>query len=379
MNKPLTLIAALALGSVALPGVATAQYAHAPFFDHPVELSQAYGLETIALKLDLASAFAAPYEDELIEGIEGMTGAPLARFAGTLAEKNADLADALSAALAEVAEAAEEGEDASEAIAEARELLDQAYAAVIPQALRNDPAFVGGIIITLLLAEEGVAEGYEEAVEGQEPWEYPNGWVALQRVNVLWDEVKGAATEQHLADAQEMLDLLATLYPQATPPESVAGLNPEEAESPSQRLGGIVETVVDADLYPGRDLPRLSGHIAELTEAACALYPDRDEVAAETIYAVHDLYAAHLADVAGLFAPELQEEADELFGAMIVAEDDDDDEAGEGADDQSAATAEADDDADAEQDQDDDAQVSAAQACTELSEAFTQLRTALGG
>lgn len=370
MTRPINLLAALLLGTVSLPGVAVAQqYANSPFYEHTVDLSRAYGLESIGLRLDLAAAFKAPYDDELIETIEGVTGPAFARFEGTLEERNPELAKSLSAALHEVSEAVEEGEDPTEAIAEARELLEQAYGVVIDADLRANPAFKGGIILNLLLAEEGVAEGYEEAVENNEPWEYPNGWAALQRVKALWNEVKVSADPEHVADGQEMLDLLDTLYPQAQPPASVAGLNPEEAESPSQRLGGIVETVVNADLYPGRDLARLVGHLGELTASACAVYPKEDEVAAETIYAVFDLYSAHVEQVAGLFSPEVQERASGLFGAMIAADDDDDDDGEE------AATTEAsNDDGD-----DDDVALSAVEACGELAEAFTELKTVFGG
>jgi len=367
MMKRSSFIAALALGSVCLPASAFAQYTNDPFYDHTVQLSQAHGLESIGLRLDLAAAFTAPYDGELVETIEGMTGTPLARFNGTLAESNPELAQALAAALHEVSEAVEDGVDATAAIAEARELLEQAYSAVISVTLRDDPAFNGGIIINLLLAEEGVAEGLEEAVENNEPWEYPNGYVALQRVKALWQEIKGTATEERLGDGQEMLDLLDTLYPQAEPPTSLAGLNPEEAEGPAQRLGGIVEEVVNADLYPGRDLPRLVTHLAEVTAAACAVYPEQAEVAAETIYAVYDLYAAHVEQVAGMFAPEVQDEASELFEQLIAAGDDDDDEAAEGAATEGAVSA------------DDDVALSAVDACGELAEAFAGLKSALGG
>ena len=359
-------VAAIAMASVCLPQTAFAQYANDPFFDHTVPLSQAYGFESIGLGLDLAAAFSAPYDDELVETVEGVTGAAHARFAGTLEKQDAALATALAAALHDVAEAVEEGEDAGAAIAEARNLLAKAYETVVPAELRDNAAFKGGLMIDLLLAEDGVAEGYEEAAENDEPWEYPNGWVALQRVKALWGEVSGGASAEHLTDGQEMLDLLDTLYPQSAPPESVAGWNPEEAEGPSQRLGGIIETVVDANLYPGRDVPRLIGHLGELTKAACAAYPDSDEIAAETIYAVYDLYAANVEGVAGMFAPEVQEHASDLFGDMIAAGGDDDDDDAETA---GTETAQADDDDD----------LSAGDACGQLATAFGELKTAFGG
>ena len=162
-------ISALALSAALWPTAGLAQYAAQPFFDNTVALSQAYGLESIGLRLDLATTFEAPYDEELVETIEGVTGAPLERFEATLTAADAELARDLREALQEVVEAAEEGEDTSAAVAQARELLAQAYEVVIPADLRETPAFTGGILIQLLLAEEGVAEGYEEAVEDNEP------------------------------------------------------------------------------------------------------------------------------------------------------------------------------------------------------------------
>lgn len=359
-------ISAIALSVAMLPSAGFAQYSGDPFFDNTVALSQAYGLESIGLRLDLASTFDVPYDDELVETIEGVTGGALERFEGTLAAADAELAQNLRAALEEVAEAAEEGEDTSAAVEEARALLAQAYDVVIPQDLRGTPAFTGGIMIQLLLAEEGVAEGYEEAAEGNEPWEYPNGWVALQRVKALWSEIEADASEQHAADALEMFEVLDGLYPEAQPPESVAGWNPEEAEAPAQRLGGIVETVVDANLYPGRDAARLSGHLVTLAGEACTVYDEDEAVARETLYALYDLYDGELAGVASLFVPEDEETASDMFGILIGAGDDDDDDDDAGA--------EADDD-----DDDDDVTLSGAEACGELQTALTNIQGAFGG
>src|SRR5690606_9280149 len=352
-------ISAIALSVAMLPSTGFAQYSGDPFFDNTVALSQAYGLESIGLRLDLASTFDVPYDDELVETIEGVTGGALERFEGTLAAADAELAQNLRAALEEVAEAAEEGEDTAAAVEEARALLAQAYDVVIPQDLRGTPAFTGGIMIQLLLAEEGVAEGYEEAAEGNEPWEYPNGWVALQRVKTLWSEIEADASEQHAADALEMFEVLDGLYPEAQPPESVAGWNPEEAEAPAQRLGGIVETVVDANLYPGRDAARLSGHLVTLAGEAWTVYDEDEAVARETLYALYDLYDGELAGVASLFVPEDEETASDMFGILIGAGDDDDDD---------DAGAEADDD-----DDDDDVTLSGAEVCGELQTALTNI------
>ncbi|WMT87504.1 hypothetical protein NO932_02565 [Pelagibacterium sp. 26DY04] len=357
-------ISAIALSLALAPATGFAQYSGDPFFENTVALSQAYGLESIGLGLDLASEFEAPYDDELVETVEGITGASLERFEGTLATTDAELAQNLRAALEAVAKAAEAGEDTSASVEEARALLIQAYDVVIPENLRGTPAFTGGVMIQLLLAEGGVAEGYEEAAEGNEPWEYPNGWVALQRVKALWSEIEADASEQQVADAQEMFETLDGLYPQAQPPESVAGWNPEEAEAPAQRLGGIVETVVDANLYPGRDAARLAGHISALASEACAAYGENEAVARETLYALYDLYDGELAGVASLFVPEDEETASDMFGALIGTGDDDDDE--EGAEDTEV------------EGDDDDAGLSGGDACSALQTALTNIQGAFG-
>jgi hypothetical protein len=347
-----------------VPTTSFAQYASSPFYDHTVALSQAYGIEALVLRLDLATEFSAPYDDELAETLEEVTGPDYARFKGTLGQQDPALAADLATALAEVAEAVEAGIDVTEAVTTARELLAKAYAAIIPAEVRDTDAFTGGVMLNLLLAEGGVAEGYEEAVENAEPWEYPLGWAALQRVKALWTDVAAAATPQQLEDGEEMLAQLDTLYPQAEP-GSMVGLNPEEAESPSQRLGGILETVVNADLYPGRELPRLAAHLATVTEEACAIYAEQPEIAAETIYAVYDLYDAHLADVAGLFAPEAEEQAGTSFAALISADDGDDEREAEAS-------------GDAEEEEGEE-QRTAAESCTQISETLMALKTALGG
>ncbi|MAN76780.1 MAG: hypothetical protein CML24_06210 [Rhizobiales bacterium] len=360
-------ISAIALSTTLWAGQGFAQYSSAPFFDETVALSQAYGLESIGLRLDLAAAFSAPYDDELLETIEGVTGSSLTRFEGTLTAADPELAQSLRAALETVAETAEDGDDAGAAIEEARALLSEAYDTVIADDVRGTPSFTGGLLLQLLLYDDGIAEGYEEAAEGNEPWEYPNGWVALERVKALWSELEADASEQQVVDVEEMFAVLDELYPQVEPPESVAGWNPEEAEAPAQRLGGILETVVDADLYPGRDTARLSGHLAMMVSETCATYETDEAVAQETLFALYDLYGGELEGVAGLFAPEDAETASEMFESLIGVEDDDDDEGAEGK---------GDDDQDED---DDDESVAGSEACGELETALTNIQTAFGG
>lgn len=360
-----------AISSIALAASPVlAQYGSKPFIDNTVQQSQARAFELAGLRLDIAEALPGEMDDEFIEQIEGLEG-DFARFGGTLAAANSELAEELDEAFEVVVAAVGKGSDASAAIAVARTLLADAYAAVIASEAQAEPAFKAAVLADLLLGEPGVAEGYEEA--GEEPYAFSLGWAALARANTLWDEISADADSAQRADGDEMLEFIATLYPGAEPPEQFTG-NPEEAESPAQRLVGIIETMVDADLYPGRDQASLATHLADLTGPACEAYAaGNNAVAAETIYAVQGHYADHLGELTNLFEPELHEEVQDLFGGMIQVEEDDDDDA-------EGDTAEEVEDAD--DDQADYAPMTsdtAADNCTELVEALNQVRTVLGG
>ncbi|HEY4200621.1 MAG TPA: hypothetical protein VGM83_08665 [Devosiaceae bacterium] len=398
MSKHLSVVlGAFALGATLLPTTAFAQqYTHDPFFEQTVPQSQAYGFEMIGMRLALAQKFAPPYDDEFVEQIESMSGADLARFHGTLTAASSDLASSLSDALEAVEDAVNNGKDASAAAKSAQNLLSKAYDAVIGADVRKQPSFEAAVLVNLLLADNGVSEGYGEAVENQDPWEYPNGWAALQRAKQLWADIKPLGTAQRQTDGQEMIDALDKLFPNAGPPKSVAGWNSEDAEDPAQRLSGIIEEVADSNLYPDRDLPRLSDRLAEVTSQACEAYTaGDDEIAAEDLFAVFDHYQSHLYDPAGLFAPEVRGKISALFGSLIATGDDEDDEAAtaEGSDDQAAVAPDTDDKAVAggEEDNaaatDDDDQAEAAveipdspvEACGELKQGFIDLKTAFGG
>ena len=70
---------------------------------------------------------------------------------------------------------------------------------------------------------------------------------------------------------REMLAILDTVIPQPQPPEDITRGNPEEAEAPAQRLVGIIEEVVDANLYAGREPGTLAARLAEETNGTLAL------------------------------------------------------------------------------------------------------------
>lgn len=356
------LIAAFAIATL---GVGQAQYAAAPHFEWTVLQSQTYGLELVAQRLRVVSAFEASLDDDLLEQVEAMLESDAPRFLGTLGKRDAGLAEALVSALEEVEAQAEEGEDATDAVAEARALLERAYDVVVPIGVRRSPAFVGALISDLSLGEGGVAEGYEEAAD-DELYEFSSGWAALQRVKELWRQIAWAADAGQRADVQEMLDLLDGVYPTAEPPEAILG-SPEEAEAPSQRLVGLLESVVDASLFPGRDMPALAAHLAEAIAPACGAYErGNDAEALEIVFAVGDLYVKHLAGFLAFMAPEVHEEGAEVIAALTGLEPEGEDEEEEGEEED-------------ESDEDEEALEDPAGACRELEEALEEARKVLGG
>ncbi len=351
-------VGALAAAMAAAP-MASAQYTSDPFFESTVQLSQAIGLELALQRLRIVEAVEEP-DDEFAEVVENLTGPDFQRFGGTLEELNDELADELFEILGEIAEEVEEGEldEALEMVPDARAMLEEAYDLVVPPDVRDNPAFKGAVMAQLLLGEGGVAEGLEEAFE--EEWEFANGWAATQRIKVLWEDIRSMADDQQQADVDEMIAAFDVIYPSPQPPESLAGIDPEEAETPAQRMLGFLEVIVDAQLYSGRDQARLVGHLVEVAATGCAYYADgEDELGREVMYAVFDHYAGEttgLGDLIGLFAPEIHEEAMEAFETLVVVEEEDDDEEGEGSEsgDDSAAASGDDDDAPASDDDDDD-------------------------
>ena len=367
IERPRTCVAAIAFAAGAtFAPAASGQYAGDPYFDDTLAQSRALGLEMIGSGLRLAEALDPPFEEELAEVLESMTGADFMRFGGTLAARDPALASELAAALGAVQEAVASGDDPAPLVAPAQDLLTRAYDTVIERETRDSAAFRGALIADLLLVEGGVAEGYEEAVE--DVWEYPRGWAALGRVEELWSELEPLATEQRREDGREMVAALRDLFPDPGPPDSVVGWNPEEAEAPAQRLAGIVEEVVNANLYPGRDLPRVARHLSEVTRQSCEAYAAGDgAVGAEAVVAALDQYENHLADVVGLFAPELHAQAEALFAILVPVGDDEEGEEG---------AAEGQSDADAP---DEDASLSPEAACGDLSRTLADMSSAVGG
>ncbi len=360
-------LTALAGAAVLTGSVASAQYSRAPYFEQTLMQSQGYGLQLAMQRLDALELAGDDLDDDLAEVVEGLA-IDLARFMGTLRSADPELAEAVAEAAEEVEEAAESGADPGDAIDELRPLLERAYETVIPEEVRHDPVFVAAVIVDLSLGEGGVAEGYEEAVGG-ELAAYTMGYAALQRVEELWGLIADVATDQQRADIEEMLEFLGTVYPMPTVEAAIVG-NPEEAEAPVQRLIGVLETVVDAELFPGRDLAALAAHLPDELAGYCAAYEaGDDELALEGVIAVSYLYLTDdLGQFLGFMDPEVHEEATELIAALTGLE----------AEEEGGAEADEDEDDD-DDDEERPAVADPAAACRELQEVFREAHEVLGG
>ncbi len=334
--------------------------------------SQAIGFELISNALRIIEAVDVVDYGEIGEQVDMMTGADMQRFIGTLDATDPDLAAELRQQLGGIADAVDAGHNPESLIPVARQLLAEAYDTVIPPEIHNQPGFIGAVMAQLLLAEGGVSEGMDEAFD--EPWEWANAWSALQRVKELWGQVENLATPELVASVQEMITALDGIFTQVAPPASFDGMVGEEAEPYAQGMVGYLESVVDAQLYAGRDPVLLVRHLTDLAGPACQSYEaGNDEIGRETIYAIFDNYGdtTGLGNMVGLFDPEVGARIDATFGGLIplaVAEDQDDDDqdsgsssSGSGSSGSNAAT------------------LTGAPACNALVEALEEARSVLGG
>jgi hypothetical protein len=330
-----------------------AQYANDPFFDSTLRLSHVYGLEMVAQRLRITEAFPPPINEPLGVQLRRMVGKNLDRFHGTLSERNPALAEDLRAALQEVMKAVDGGNDTSVQIAKARALLSESYDTLIEPAIQGTPVFTGAVLANMLLANDGVAEAYEDAIH--ELWGFPNGWGSLQRIRVLWAEVEPLASEARRYDARLMLAAMEVLYNSPQPPDPFDKGKAEDAEGAAHMMVSIIEEVVDANLYTGRDVPRLATHLSQVVGVSCDAYAaGEDAIGIEGIYAVLDHYRVNIAGALDLIAPEVRKQGSRLFPRLVETEWDFKVEV-------------------------DDRSLSNAQACIELMAMFLEARSALGG
>jgi len=327
--KPKSFRAGLGAGAMALaivwPPAASSQFTDDPFFDSTVQLSQAIGFERIFQDLLVIQTLDRPYPIELSEVIQGIVGAHFQRFVGTLSDIDADLA----VQFFQVVDAIDEGVEQNQLVALdvidvvswvqiAFALLDDAYNVAVPSEVRNAPVFRAAIMTQLLLGEGGVADALEEAFV--EEWQFAKGWAATQRVKVMWAGIRGLATPEQQSEIDEAITALDDIYVSILP--SLEGLEPQDAEAPAQRIVGLLEAVVDAQLYSERDPLVMAGFLTQLAAEGCAHYEtDNEALGREVIYAVLDQYAEQaigLGATISLLSPETHTRAMAAFEALVA-------------------------------------------------------------
>ena len=308
-----------AVAVLAASAVATASAQAEPFFDDMLLQSRGFGLEMVGVRLHAIAQFD-PAPEGLEEIAEGFFEDDLPRFMGTLRAASPFVANGLAAALEAVEEGIEDGRVGALTLAYARVWHALAYDLLVPADVRT-PAYWGAIAAGLLLADGGVGEAMEEAIEDGEIWGYPGGWAALQRVEWIWGELPGLASAEEASFGRQYLAMLHELLPTAQIPEAFPA-NPEEAEAPAQSMVGVFESVTDASLYTGRDLGGLAGFLADLVAPACTLYAAGEtELASETAFAVRPHYRKHLRRLLDLVAPEVHEVAGGILDELVAEED----------------------------------------------------------
>ena len=94
--------AAFALAGAFVPPAAAqtvVTHKYDPYFDHMVDLSRAFGLEMLTIRLTVAEAFPAPIPKDLVPQLNRMATKDMGRFFGTLQQKDARLANELKASI----------------------------------------------------------------------------------------------------------------------------------------------------------------------------------------------------------------------------------------------------------------------------------------
>lgn len=298
-----------------------AQFDHNPFFEYTVSLGHAHAAEVIGIRLGALAAFDEVPED-LLEETEKTLTREYPRLHGSLRAVSPGLADDLHAALEDVLRLGDEGDvGLAPAIERARALTRAAYSALVPSELADRPEFVAAVMAKLVLLDDGVAEGYEDAAEG-DLWEYPNGWSALQRVKQIWAGLKPLATDSQAFEIDDALSRLDELFPTHEPP-NLQGADPEAGEDPGRQVVSTLESVVQAFLYPERELGRVAELVGGLVaEGATAHDAGAYDLALERVLLAEFYYKENLRRLFDLVMPDVHAQIAEAVEAIKADMDD---------------------------------------------------------
>ena len=296
---------------------------HEPYYQYMLPISRAFGIEMLDARLRVAEAYTTALNNDLKQQLANMATKDLGRFYGTLQQKNAALATELKTAVDAVVKAINDGQSASALAARARPLVARAYDAVIDPALRSNLQFKAAVTASLLVAEDGVSEGFEEAVKFPNRQQYPAGWGAWERVEVLWKELAAVAPPALATEGTLLMDNMRPFYKtKHLPPSPFPMEDQEELEALTHGMSTVLENLADASLYVGRDMIRLAQTLADTLAPACADYAaGRDALATERVYAVLEHFVSEASGLSGavsVMAPEADQRARALFPRLVV-------------------------------------------------------------
>lgn len=292
-----------------------AAYAAEPFYAQSEALRHSYAVHMILARLEAARAVAERNAPELPVGeLDKAASRDLPLLIGSLQMRDRTLADELTDALDEaIADVTRPGKPDSVPGRGARaiDLVRDAHHRLVPEATRRDVTFTAAVMTMLLLSDDGVAEGYEDAALGKRS-ELPVAWAALQQVQSLWNDSAALLADDEARFAfEEALADLHGLLPSPLPPEVFAG-DPEDAEEPSHRIVAALERLTGASLYPDRDLVQVIGFAQSLAATGCQSYPTSADLGFEHV-TWSRTYAAYFAKPLSLFGPGAMERLDTLY------------------------------------------------------------------
>jgi hypothetical protein len=250
---------------------------------------------------------------------EGGPAVDFGLLRASLAVASPELEGQLAAAIDELLEAAKHGNETTEPAEAVIRLTEQARGALLPAAIAGTPGFRAAMMASLLLEEGGVAEGFEEASEG-EARAYAIGYAALNRVKALWDGLAGQASPQQAADVAAMFTLLDALFPTEEMPDRLSP-DPEQAEAPAQQLVALLEGVADAELYLGRDLAAAMAVVDDVAAQGCAsLAAGKAALGVEQLRIAAAYYDQTVVDTLGMIAPDTAAAVAEGLGEVDEGE-----------------------------------------------------------
>lgn len=296
----------LLLLSAWLFGAAFGQgYTHSPFFEETARHSHNWALVSLDVGLYVFENVETDDMDIYDEAVELMEDA-LRAIQARLHEADAELHEELDDVIEDLEDAVDDDEDFNRLVPEARVLVDRVTELLADPELDDDPVALGALLSRLLLAEGGVAEGWEELFD-DDIGEYVVGWAALQFVWPLWEKMEAFADENQAFEVRDSLDYISEeLLADYVPREDWRMLDEEAGEAAAHRIVSYLERIADATLFPDRDLGAVAGLTEDLAGQACAAYAAGDDLLGGEI-AVQGYYFfdEHLRKMIDLFDPEL--------------------------------------------------------------------------